>query len=105
MRLFFLLDISCLVVYTSTMSDKLIKRTAYVIYVRGRGYMKNRSGEFHKEFEHARLFPNEKSAKSSIEMNMKLKSKELSRDDQAFVIPVDMTLDPRQLFKTLLSSE
>lgn len=85
------------------MSDKIITRNAYVIYVRGRGYMKNRAAEFHKEFEHARLFPREKAAIDSIEMNKR--QKKIPRDAQAFVIPVEMTLDPRKLFKTLLQSE
>lgn len=85
------------------MSDKLITRNAYVIYVRGKGYMKNKAGEFHKDFEHARLFPREKAATDSIDMNKRLRK--LSKDSQAFVIPVEMTLDPRKLFKTLLQSE
>lgn len=85
------------------MSDKLITRNAYVIYVRGRGYMKNRAAEFHKEFEHARLFPREKAALDSIEMNMR--QKKIPRDAKWFVIPVEMTLDPRRLFKMVLSSE
>ena len=81
-----------------------ITRSAYVVYCRGRGYMKNKAGEFHEDFAHARLYPTEKAATNSIEMNMKLKKKVLQRGDQAFVIPVEMTLDPKQLFKTLLTN-
>ena len=103
MRLFFLLDISSLFVYTSTMSDKIITRNAYVIYVRGMGYMKNRAAEFHKEFDQARLFPREKAALDSVQMN--IRQKKIPKDAKWFVIPVEMTLDPRKLFKTILSSE
>ena len=85
------------------MSDKLKTRSAYIVYVRGQGYMKNKAGEFHKDFEHARLFTTEKSESDSIDMNKRLRK--LSKDSQAFVIPVEMTLDPRKLFKTILSSE
>ncbi len=82
------------------MSDTLITRSAYVVYVPTRGYMKNKAGEFHKDFEHARLFPREKSAASSIESNKKLRK--IDKDAQAFVIPVEMTLDPRKVFKMVL---
>ncbi len=82
-----------------------ISRTAYVVYCRGRGYMKNKAGEFHEDFAHARLYPTEKAATSSIEMNKKLKTKTLQKDDLAVVIPVDMILDPKQIFKTILTVE
>ena len=82
------------------MSDKLITRDAFVIYVPNRGYMKNKAGEFHTEFAHARLFPREKAANDSISMNRKFKR--IAKDDPAFVIPVEMTLDPRKVFKAVL---
>jgi len=85
------------------MSDKLITRPAYVIYVRGKGYIKNKAGEFHKDFEQARLFATEKSAQESATASKQLKK--IGRDDNSYVIPVEMTLDPRKLFKTLLRDE
>lgn len=82
-----------------------ITRNAYVVYCRGRGYMKNKAGEFHEDFAHARLYPTEKAAAASIDMNKKLKQKVLQKDDLAIVIPVEMTLDPKQIFKTILNTE
>ena len=81
------------------MSDKLINRDAFVIYVPTKGYMKNKAGEFHTEFAHACLFPREKAALDSIAMNKRLGK--MLKDEQAFVIPVEMTLDPRKVFKKI----
>jgi hypothetical protein len=114
MRLFLYmaLDISSLFVYTSTMSSVLKNRTAYVVYVPTKGYMKNKACEFHEEFAQARLFSTEKSANDSIDMNRKLKKigklerkRNIEPDTPAFVIPVEMTLDPRKLFKTVLQGK
>ena len=83
---------------------KLLKtRAAFVIYVPAKGFIKNKAGEFHKEFEHARIFPTEKSADNSIDMNRKLKK--FTKDEPVFVIPVEMNLDPRMLFKTVLQGK
>jgi hypothetical protein len=90
------------------MSKVLKTRNAYVVYVPTKGFMKNKACEFHEEFEQARLFSTEKSANSSIDMNRKLnkyRKRNIEPDTPAFVIPVEMTLDPRKLFKTVLQGK
>lgn len=81
------------------MSQVLKTRSAYVIYVPTLGYMKNKAGEFHADFEHARLYPTEKSANDSVKMNNKLKGYD------SYVVGVEMTLDPRILFKKVLQGK
>ena len=85
------------------MTKVLKTRAAYVIYVPAKGFVKNKSGEFHKEFEHARIFPTDKAANSSVDMNRKLKK--FGKDEPVFIIPVEMNVDPRKLFKTVLKGE
>lgn len=70
-------------------------REAFVIYVPNSGFMKNKSGDYVAEFAKARLFGRKTDADNCIKMSTPAIT-------NACVIPVQMTLDPRQLFKAVL---
>ena len=83
--------------------DTLESREAYVIYIPNRGYMKNRNGDFVKDFTKARVFGRTMDADHSIKMHKEVQN--LEGNVPAFVIPVEMTLDPRQIFKAVLKGK
>ncbi len=69
-------------------------RDAFVIYMPGRGFIKNKHKDFTTNFSDARLFSKKQHASNSVGMS-NLKGK-------AHVIPVTMTLDPKQIFTAVL---
>lgn len=69
-------------------------REAFVIFRTGRGFIKNKNKDYTDDFNHARLFGKKGHAANSIEMS-NLKGK-------AHIIPVKITLDPRQIFTAVL---
>lgn len=69
-------------------------RDAFVIYAPGRGFVKNKHKDFTSNFSDARLFSKKQHAENSVNM--------LKWDTKAHVIPVRMTLDPKQIFTAVL---
>ncbi len=69
-------------------------RDAFVIYMPGRGFIKNKHKDFTTNFSDARLFSKNQHATNSINMG--------KWDGKAHVIPVRMTLDPKQIFTAVL---
>ena len=69
-------------------------REAFVIFAPGKGFIKNKNKDYTDDFNHARLFGKDNHAANSIAMsNLK---------DKALVIPVNITLDPKQIFTKVL---
>ena len=75
---------------------KTESRKAYVVYEPTLGFVKNRNGDFTKEFTHARLYGQPRDAEFSITQHKDINS------ETAHVIPVDMILDPKQIFTAVL---
>lgn len=69
-------------------------RDAYVIYMQGRGYIKNKHKDFTTNFCDARLFSKKQHAMNSVDMG--------KWEGKVHVIPVSMTLDPKQIFTAVL---
>lgn len=69
-------------------------RDAFVIYVVDCGYIKNKHKDFTSNFSDARLFSKKAHADNSVSMSQFL--------NKAHVIPVRMTLDPKQIFTAVL---
>ena len=69
-------------------------REAFVIFAPGKGFIKNKNKDYTDDFDHARLFGKKGHAANSIGMSG-LKNK-------AHVIPVKITLDPKQIFTAVL---
>lgn len=69
-------------------------REAFVIFATGKGFIKNKNKDYTDDFNHARLFGKKTHAENSITMS-RVKVK-------AHVIPVKITLDPRQIFTAVL---
>jgi len=76
----------------TNIEDVIQHRMAYVVYVPEQGFIKNRRQDFTDEFAHARLYGRESQAKNSI----------TATNLKGHVIPVKMTLDPRQIFTAVL---
>lgn len=74
-------------------------REAYVIFVPGQGFMKNRRGDFVDDFSKARLFGRQGDATNSMKMTGGIV------EEQGHAIPVDLTLDPRRIFKAVLKGK
>ena len=74
-------------------------RSAFVVYVPGdtRGFIKNKQRNFTKDFDKARLYGREDDASNSLSM--------AGFDDEGFVIPVQMVLDPKLIFKAVLKGK
>lgn len=81
--------------YNVNMDSNTEHREAFVIYVPNMGFVKNKSGDYAKEFTRARLFGRRVDADNCIKSSA-------PRITNACVIPVQMTLDPKQLFKAIL---
>ncbi len=69
-------------------------RDAFVIYMPGRGFVKNKHKDFTTNFSDARLFSKIQHATNSVNMG--------KWEVKAHVIPVRMTLDPKQIFTAVL---
>ena len=69
-------------------------REAFVIYVVDCGFIKNKHKDFTSNFSDARLFSKKPHAANSVDMSKFL--------NKAHVIPVRMTLDPKQIFTAVL---
>jgi len=78
---------------------KTESRKAYVVYVPALGFVKNRNGDFTKEFTHARTYGQPRDAEFSIQQHKDIDS------EIAHVIPVDMILDPKQIFTAVLKGK
>lgn len=78
---------------------KTESRKAFVIYVPAKGFVKNRNGDFSTEFSHARLYGQPRDAEFSIRQHDGIDV------DTAHVIPVDMILDPKQIFTAVLKGK
>lgn len=82
------------------MSEKTKEnRKAYVVYEPTLGFVKNRNGDFSKEFAHARLYGQPRDAEFSISQHKDINS------ETAHVIPVDMVLDPKRIFTAVLKGK
>ena len=72
----------------------------YVIYVPDKGFVTGRSTmRFVNAFEKARVYNRKCDAENSVNMW------DGTKKEQAFVIPVRLTLDPKALFKTVLAGK
>ncbi len=74
-------------------------RNAFVIHVHNRGFIKNRNGDFSKEFTHARLYGREKDAEFSVKQHKELDP------ETSYIIPVDIILDPKKIFTAILKGK
>lgn len=81
--------------YNIGMDSDTQHRDAFVIYVPNMGFLKNKTGNFVSNFTGSRLFGRRSDAENCIKMNNII-------TDNAVVIPVQMTLDPKQIFKAVL---
>jgi hypothetical protein len=69
-------------------------REAFVVYVPNKGFIKNKQRNFTEDFSRARLFGRKTDADNSLSMTKEIEG--------GFVIPVDMILDPKRIFKAVL---
>ena len=69
-------------------------RDAFVIYMPNQGFIKNKHKDFTSNFNDARLFSKKQHAQNSVDMS--------KMGGKAHVIPVRMTLDPKQIFTAVL---
>lgn len=69
-------------------------REAFVVYVTGKGFVKNKQRNFTDDFSRARLYGRKSDAANSLGMTKDLEG--------GFVIPVEMVLDPKLIFKAVL---
>lgn len=82
------------------MSEVQTESEVYVIYSPGSGYVTGRTHiRFVKDFVKARIYGRACDAENS------LKHWGGAKDKPAYVIPVKVILDPKQLFKTVLSGK
>lgn len=82
-------------------------RKAFVIYIPKQGFMKNRQGNFTESFAYARLFSNKNDANNCLmhdakPSNQTRRAARARKLENAHIIPVDITLDPKQVFATVL---
>jgi len=82
----------------NTETDENI-RSAFVVYVPGDkyGFIKNKQRNFTKDFDKTRLYGRESDASNSLGMS--------GLKETGFVIPVEMTLDPKLIFKAVLKGK
>ena len=73
--------------------DGFQHREAFVVYANKRGFLKNKQKDFTPNFSEARLFGLAKHAAHAI-VGGELKNTN--------VVPVSMTLDPKQIFTAIL---
>lgn len=69
-------------------------REAFVVFVHGKGFIKNKQRNFTEDFGRARLYGRESDAENSLSMS--------GLNDVGHVIPVSMKLDPKLIFKAVL---
>jgi len=69
-------------------------RSAFVCYVPGKGFIKNKQRNFTPDFDKARLYGRASDAANSLGMS--------GMKEVGHVIPVEMTLDPKLIFKAVL---
>jgi len=72
-------------------------RQAFVVYVPGKGFIKNKQRNFTPDFDKARLYGRKTDASNSLGM--------AGLKDTGFVIPVEMILDPKLIFKAVLKGK
>ena len=72
-------------------------RAAFVVYVPSKGFIKNKQRNFTEDFDKARLYGRESDADNSLSMS--------GLKDGGFVIPVEMILDPKLIFKAVLKGK
>lgn len=72
-------------------------REAFVVFVPGKGFIKNKQRNFTEDFDKARLYGRKSDASNSLGMS--------SLGEVGHVIPVAMTLDPKLIFKAVLKGK
>jgi hypothetical protein len=72
-------------------------REAFVVYVPNKGFIKNKQRNFTPDFDKARLYGRKTDASNSLGMS--------GLKDEGFVIPVEMLLDPKLIFKAVLKGK
>lgn len=72
-------------------------RQAFVVFVPGQGFIKNKQRNFTEDFSKARLYGRESDASNSLDMS--------SLIEVGHVIPVQMILDPKLIFKAVLKGK
>lgn len=72
-------------------------REAFVVYLPGKGFIKNKQRDFTPDFSRARLYGRASDASNSLGMSKNMEG--------GFVIPVDMILDPKRIFKAVLKGK
>jgi len=78
---------------------KTESRKAYVVYGPTLGFVKNRNGDFVKDFTHARLYGKSRDAEFSIQQHADIDV------ETAHIIPVDIILDPKSIFTAILKGK
>ncbi len=81
----------------NTETDTNETRSAFVVYVPSKGFIKNKQRNFTEDFGKARLYGRESDADNSLGMS--------GLKDSGFVIPVKMILDPKLIFKAVLKGK
>ena len=69
-------------------------REAFVVFVPGQGFIKNKQRNFTPDFDKARLYGRKSDAANSLGMS--------GMKEVGHVIPVQMVLDPKLIFKAVL---
>lgn len=72
-------------------------RKAFVVFIPGQGFIKNKQRNFTVDFSKARLYGRETDADNSLSMS--------DLKETGFVIPVQMILDPKLIFKAVLKGK
>jgi len=72
-------------------------REAFVVYVPNKGFIKNKQRNFTPDFSRARLFGRKSDATNSLGMSKDMEG--------GLVVPVDMILDPKRIFKAVLKGK
>ena len=72
-------------------------RSAFVVYVPGKGFIKNKQRNYTPDFDKARLYGRKGDASNSLGMS--------NLSDVGHVIPVEMILDPKLIFKAVLKGK
>ena len=72
-------------------------RKAFVVFIPGQGFIKNKQRNFTEDFGRARLYGRESDADNSLGMS--------GLSEVGHVIPVAMKLDPKLIFKAVLKGK
>lgn len=83
------------------MNNEHLKRVSYAIYSKSKkGWLRN-SGQFSKDFSHARLFTGKGHAKNSLQWRRDI----VRGTNDLLVVPITIEVDDKELFMRVIANK